>query len=219
MTNEPGLDALGALADPTRRAVYEAVTAAAPDPVSRDEVAQALRVGRTLAAFHLDKLVDSGLLEASYTRRTGRSGPGAGRTAKFYRRTSAEHTASVPPRAYRGAAELLAEAVERAGADAALYSVARERGRAQARPGEDVVDALAARGYEPVVRESAILLRNCPFHRLAEEFPPLVCGMNLALIEGLIEGAAGGSGPSGWRAATEPEPGYCCVKLSKNKND
>jgi predicted ArsR family transcriptional regulator len=214
MTIESGLDALAALADPTRRAVYEVVTAAGPDPVSRDEVAEALSVGRTLAAFHLDKLVDSGLLEASYTRRTGRSGPGAGRTAKFYRRTSAEHTATVPPRAYRGAAELLAEAVERAGADAALYSVARERGRAQAQRGEDVVGALAVRGYEPVVRESTILLRNCPFHRLAEEFPPLVCGMNLALIEGLIEGCD----PAGWRASTEPEPGYCCVKLSKNKD-
>jgi predicted ArsR family transcriptional regulator len=208
---EPGLDALGALGDPTRRAVYEAVASAGPQPVSRDEVADTLGVGRTLAAFHLDKLVDAGLLEASYARRTGRSGPGAGRTAKLYRRTEAEHTATIPPRAYRGAAEILAEAIDRAGADSALYAVARERGRAQAVAGEDVMAALTARGYEPVAGESAILLRNCPFHRLAEEFPPLVCGMNLALVQGLLDGA----GHSGWRATTDPEPGYCCVKLSK----
>ena len=70
----PDLDALGALTDPTRRAVYEVVASAGPAPVSRDDVVAALGVGRTLAAFHLDKLVEAGLLEASYARRTGRSG-------------------------------------------------------------------------------------------------------------------------------------------------
>src|SRR6185369_3880465 len=115
----------------------------------------------------------------SFARRTGKSGPGAGRTAKLYRRAETEHTATVPPRSYRGAAELLAEAIERAGADGALFAVAEERGRAQAVAGEDVVEALTARGYQPLASESEILLRNCPFHRLAEEFPPLVCGMNL----------------------------------------
>jgi predicted ArsR family transcriptional regulator len=211
MTPDPGLGALGALADPTRRAVYDVVASGGPALVSRDEVAEALGVGRTLAAFHLDKLVEAGLLEASYARRTGRSGPGAGRTAKLYRRTESEHTATVPPRAYRGAAEILAEAIDRAGADAALFAVARERGRAQAVAGEDIVSALAARGYEPVTSGSTILLRNCPFHRLAEDFPPLVCGMNLAMLEGLLDGA----GLTGWQARTDPEPGHCCVKLSK----
>jgi len=209
----PGLDALGALTDPTRRAVYEVVASAGPSPVSRDDVVAALGVGRTLAAFHLDKLVEAGLLEASYARRTGRSGPGAGRTAKLYRRTSAEHTASVPPRTYRGAAEILAEAIDRTGADEAVFAVAREQGRTQAVVGQDLVAALAARGYEPVAVGDGILLRNCPFHRLAEEFPPLVCGMNLALLQGLLDGA----GLHDWRATTEPSPGHCCVKLSKTK--
>ena len=207
---QPDLDALGALADPTRRAVYQVVATAGPQPVSRDEVAEALGVGRTLAAFHLDKLVDVGLLAVSFARRTGRSGPGAGRTAKLYRRAETEHTVALPPRRYHGAAELLAEALDRAGADQTLFAVARERGRRQAQPGQDLLPLLAERGYEPVKDQGVVRLRNCPFHRLAEEFPPLVCGMNLALIEGILAGA----GLASWRAATDPAPGYCCVVLS-----
>ena len=187
---------------------YRVVVDAAPAPVSRDEVAAKLNVGRTLAAFHLDKLVAAGLLEASYARRTGRTGPGAGRPAKLYRRAESERAVSVPPRRYLSAAELLAEAVERAGADEALYEVAHRRGRAEAVPGADPVEVLAARGYEPTTRTAAtIRLRNCPFHVLADEFPPLVCGMNLALIDGLLEG----TGATGWRARLDPTPGHCCV--------
>src|SRR5512138_1648107 len=108
---EPGITALGALADETRRAAYRAVIEHGGEPVGREEVAAALEVGRTLAAFHLDKLVDAGLLEVSFARRTARTGPGAGRTAKLYRATAQEHAVSVPPRAYRTAARLLAEAI------------------------------------------------------------------------------------------------------------
>jgi predicted ArsR family transcriptional regulator len=202
------LDALGVLSDPARRAAYQAVVDAGPEPVGRDEVAATLGVGRTLAAFHLDKLVAAGLLETSYARRSGRSGPGAGRPAKLYRRAAGEREVSVPPRRYLSAAELLAEAVEAAGADAALYAVARRRGR-EAAAGGGIQERLAARGYEPQAEpDGTVRLRNCPFHVLAEEFPPLVCGMNLALVEGLVEG-------TGWRARLDPTDGHCCVSLSK----
>jgi predicted ArsR family transcriptional regulator len=213
---EPGLDAVAMLGDPARRAAYRAVVAAGGEPVGRDEVAAALGVGRTLAAFHLDKLVDAGLLAVSYARRSGRSGPGAGRPAKLYRPTSTEHAVSVPPRAYRSAAELLAEAVERAGADAVLYRVARDHGRGAGsgvRAGRDPVGLLAAHGYDPKRDGDRVRLRNCPFHRLAEQFPPVVCGMNLALVEGVLDGA----GLTGWRAAIDPAPGHCCVVVSKIK--
>jgi predicted ArsR family transcriptional regulator len=203
------LEAVALLADPARRAAYRVVVDAAPAPVSRDEVAAKLNVGRTLAAFHLDKLVAAGLLEASYARRTGRTGPGAGRPAKLYRRAESERAVSVPPRHYLSAAELLAEAVERAGADETLYEVANRRGRAEAVPGADPVEALADRGYEPTTDAATIRLRNCPFHVLADDFPPLVCGMNLALITGLVDG-------TGWEARLDPTPGHCCVALSKN---
>ncbi|GGN00743.1 putative ArsR family transcriptional regulator [Actinoplanes campanulatus] len=208
--NWDDLAAVTALSDGVRRSAYQAVADGGPEPVGRDEVADTLGVGRTLAAFHLDKLVDAGLLEVSYARRTGRSGPGAGRPAKLYRVVPWEHSVSVPPRAYRDAAEMLAEAVDRSGADQALYEVAREQGRRE--PASDPAAALAVRGYSPVAGPDRIELRNCPFHRLAEEFPPLICGMNLALIDGMVAG-------SGWTARMDPAPGRCCVTLCKNKSD
>ncbi|MEJ3749373.1 transcriptional regulator [Actinomycetes bacterium KLBMP 9797] len=210
MEDAADLGALALLADPVRRAAYEAVAGSAA-PVGRDDVAARLGVGRTLAAFHLDKLVDAGLLEVSYARRSGRSGPGAGRPAKLYRRAPGERAVSVPPRSYRSAAELLAEAVERSGADATLYDVARQHGKGAGIAG-DVLAALTDRGYQPEVDGATVRLRNCPFHRLAEEFPPLVCGMNLALLAGLTEG-------SGWQARLDPAPGRCCVVVSKNNSD
>ncbi|MGK5683812.1 helix-turn-helix transcriptional regulator [Actinoplanes sp. URMC 104] len=212
---DSGLAALAPLTDGVRRAAYRAVLAAGPGPVGRDEVAEKLGVGRTLAAFHLDKLVDAGLLEVSYARRSGRTGPGAGRPAKLYRASPAEHLVSVPPRDYRTAAELLAESVERSGADTALFDVAREHGR-HAPPGTDVRDLLTRYGYLPEETPDGFVLTNCPFHRLAEQFPPLICGMNLAMIDGLLDGSGASAG---WAARMEPAAGRCCVVLSKNNND
>ncbi|MFI5960287.1 helix-turn-helix transcriptional regulator [Cryptosporangium sp. NPDC051539] len=212
---ESGLDAVAALADGVRRAAYRAVLAAGAGPIGRDEVAATLGVGRTLAAFHLDKLVDAGLLEASYARRNGRAGPGAGRPAKLYRASATEQVVSVPPRNYRTAAELLAEAVERSGADAALFDVAREHGR-RAPSGDGVLDLLTAHGYVPEETPTGIRLNNCPFHRLADQFPPLVCGMNLALIAGLLDGAGASTE---WHARMDAAPGRCCVVVSKTNID
>ncbi|GAA0517194.1 ArsR family transcriptional regulator [Paractinoplanes deccanensis] len=205
------LDAVASLADPVRRRAYEVVAAGA-GPVGRDEVAQALGAGRTLAAFHLDKLVAAGLLEVSYARRSGRSGPGAGRPTKLYQVAAAEHAVSVPPRAYRAAAELLAEALEQAGAEQTLYEVARRHGSGGPAC-SDITEMLTAQGYAPEPDGAErIVLRNCPFHRLAEQFPPLICGMNLAVIDGLLTG----SGLDGeWTARMDAAPGRCCVTLSK----
>lgn len=212
------VEAIGALHEPTRRAVYEFAVRSA-EPVGRDEVAAALSIGRTLAAFHLDRLADAGLLEVSYARRSGRTGPGAGRPAKLYRRSAAEHTVSLPPRRYLDAAALLAEAVEDAGADEQLFAAARRRGRALAHEAAEgtggLVEVLAEQGYEPAPQEGRIVLGNCPFHAVARDYPPLVCGMNLALLQGLVEELpATGAVPK-----LEPAVEGCCVvvELSKNK--
>ncbi len=203
------IGAISALADPVRRAAYRVVTATA-GPVGREEVATALGVGRNLAGFHLDKLVDAGLLEVSFARRSGRSGPGAGRPAKLYRRSATERAVSVPPREYRTAAELLAEAVDRAGADQTLYAVAREHGRELGAAGGELVATLERLGYEPQrLDDSTVRLRNCPFHQLSGEFPPLVCGMNLALLEGLVERLA-----PGCQARLDRGPVGCCVVIT-----
>src|ERR687886_812552 len=104
------LEAISLLQDPARRGLYEYV-ASANREVSRNEAAEAVGLQRTLAAFHLDRLAGAGLLEVTYRRLTGRTGPGAGRPAKLYTRASAEYAVSLPPRQYDLAAELLAEAV------------------------------------------------------------------------------------------------------------
>jgi predicted ArsR family transcriptional regulator len=198
------VDAIGLLHEPVRRAVYEYV-AAQPGPVGRDAVAEAVGVGRTLAAFHLDKLAGAGLLAVSFGRRAGRTG----RPAKLYRRAPGEVAVSVPPRQYRMLAGALAEALEETGADAAAYAAADRRGRAQPVAG-DLVEHLESLGYEPVGDGSCVRLRNCPFGTVAEEFPPLVCGMNLALIRGML---AGGGMPE-TRAELDPSPGGCCVRIA-----
>src|ERR671917_43859 len=81
--------ALAALNDPARRAVFDLVARAAT-AVSRDAAADALGVSRRVAAFHLDRLAEQGLLVVEYRRPPGRTGPGAGRPAKLYRRIEGE---------------------------------------------------------------------------------------------------------------------------------
>src|ERR1700729_2847140 len=109
--HDPGLSAVSSLDDPVRGRLYQAVAGSAR-PAGRDEAAAAAGIGRPLAAYHLDKLVELGLLTASYQRPPGRGGPGAGRPAKRYARSAAEFTVAVPPREYELAARLLAAAVE-----------------------------------------------------------------------------------------------------------
>jgi predicted ArsR family transcriptional regulator len=208
------LAAIGLLQEPVRRALYGHVVAAGGE-VSRNQAAEAVGVQRGLAAFHLDKLVEAGLLEVTYRRLGERRGPGAGRPAKLYRRAATEVAASLPPRTYQTAAHLLAEAVEEAGADLELQAAARRAGQdagrrlAAAAPGPEVERVLADRGYEPFRDGAALRLRNCPFANLAGEFPVLVCAMNLALVEGLLDGLGQPAG----RAVMDPAPGRCCVAV------
>ncbi|MFD3947265.1 helix-turn-helix transcriptional regulator [Streptomyces sp. NPDC058579] len=217
------IDAIAMLQDPVRRRLYEYVVAQGRE-VGRNEAAEGAGVARTLAAHHLDRLTEAGLLESGSRRLTGRSGPGAGRPAKVYTRARAEWSVALPARDYRTAAELLAEAAEQAGLDAGLCAAARRRGEAlrgsEAPCGDldEAVRALAARGYEPHMEDSegaapVVRMRNCPFHAVAERFPPLVCGMNLALLEGLL----GTDGPL--RARMDARPGECCVVVENSKNN
>jgi predicted ArsR family transcriptional regulator len=210
------ISAVAVLDDPVRRRLYDYV-AMQPHGVSRSEAAEAVGVQRTLAAFHLDRLAEAGLVDVTFRRPGGRTGPGSGRPAKLYQRATAEHEVSVPPRDYRRAAELLAEVVDITGAEPELQRSARSRGAAAGREarwqapaepdGNLVAGALTTQGYQPYRDGPDIRLRNCPFHVLASRYPPLICGMNLALLEGLLEGAA----VTALEAALDPRPGDCCV--------
>jgi predicted ArsR family transcriptional regulator len=208
---EDELARLAALDEPLRRRLFEFVRASS-EPVSRDDAAEAAGIGRSLAAYHLDKLAEQGLLTASYRRPEGRSGPGAGRPAKLYL-AQGEVSVSVPPRDYELAAGLLAEAAETSDdARAALDAVAAQAGRRLGEEGGEasLQAALTGRGYEPFEDDAGVIrLRNCPFHRLAEQHRDVVCGMNRAYLGGLLEGL----GRTDVMASLEPEPGRCCVAI------
>ncbi|RKT55264.1 helix-turn-helix transcriptional regulator [Saccharothrix australiensis] len=226
--DQPGashVSAVAALDEPTRRRLYDFV-ARRPEPVSRDEAAEAVGAARTTAAFHLDRLVAEGLLDVVHERRTGRTGPGAGRPAKLYRRSAGQIAVSLPDRRYELVGNLLADAlaeVETTGEPprAVLHRRAHELGRdlgATARAAERDEDgrsaalrALEDLGFEPRddAPDDAIALGNCPFHSLARRHVELVCGMNLRLLDGLLDGLAG----TGLTARLSPAPGHCCVRL------
>src|SRR5919206_5136836 len=131
------ISAIAALNEPIRRALYTYLLER-PDPVGRDEAAEAVGITRDLAAFHLDKLLEEGLLDVEYRRISGRSGPGAGRPAKLYRPSGRHVQVSLPERRYDLAARLMAEALEDPGRNpaAAVERAARRFGEtvgAQAR--------------------------------------------------------------------------------------
>lgn len=220
---------IAVLDQPVRAELY-ALLVDRDDWVSRDEAADGVGVPRSVAAFHLDKLADAGLVDVRFERPPGRGGPGAGRPAKKYRRAEREVSVSLPDRQYALAGALLADAVvdavengrpvESALRDGAL-ATGREMGAAiREEVDESRTSAAATRraarralerlGYEPHERGGEIVLANCPFHALAERHRPLVCGMNLDLLTGVAEGldAADRLSPR-----LEPEPGYCCVRL------
>jgi predicted ArsR family transcriptional regulator len=190
------VESIGALAEPVRRALYEWVVGQVA-PVSRDQAAAGAGVPRHTAKFHLDKLVADGLLETEFRRLTGRRGPGAGRPAKLYRRSPREVAVTLPPRQYELAAQIMAAALDRGGSPSALAEAAAEAGRNA---------TLESLGYEPHERDGVVELLNCPFHALAQEHTALVCGMNLHLVDALLEG-------TDRRAVLDPAPGRCCVTV------
>jgi predicted ArsR family transcriptional regulator len=225
MPTRDDLTALGTLAEPSRRALYEHV-AGADSPVSRETAAHAVGVPVHSAKFHLDRLVEEGLLEVEFRRLSGRSGPGAGRPAKLYRRSSRTLEVSLPPRRYDVAGAILAEAIDAVTATGvplpdAIATAAARTGRGLAgqppaprarRPLARVAQVLARNGYAPRLSPDGteLALDNCPFDRLAREHTDLVCSMNLALVDGAIEGL----GCTDVRARLEPTPDHCCVRAT-----
>ena len=227
MERDSDMQVVTGLADPVRARLYQAV-ANSSGPIGRDEAASAAGIGRPLAAYHLDKLVELGLLTASYQRPAGRVGPGAGRPAKVYARSRREFAVSVPPREYELAARLLAAAVDADTGGASrlmLLDAAREFGTelgaeiglpGDAKPGAvpAVKAVLRQYGYEPRTGEDGLVeLHNCPFHRLVASHQDLVCGMNLALIQGLMSAIDA----PGVRPSLDPKPERCCVVLGPDR--
>jgi predicted ArsR family transcriptional regulator len=216
---------IAALDDPTRRILYRYV-ANSDHAVGREEAAAAVGAARGTVAFHLDRLVDAGLLTVIYRRLNARAGPGAGRPSKLYRASSDTVEFSIPPRQYLLAGKILTAALDSihpATAAAAVHQAALEQGRravAAAVAGDSLPPglqvALTSLGYEPETETSGdIRLRNCPFHTLANHSVERTCAMNHAFLEGVLDGL----GDHDHRAELSPSPGHCCVRLNRGAPD
>lgn len=219
---------VGALSEPQRRAVYEAV-ADELEPVTREQVATRVGISRSLAAFHLDKLVGAGLLEADHRPSADRRQRRIGRPAKCYQRSERNIDLTLPARRYDLAGRILAQAVAASEfgetpRDAARR-LAREEGLCLASlpaveqasaNGTDALDtvekALAGLGYGPGRVGDRLTLSNCPFHAIVATAPQVTCAVNLALLEGLLVGLKLDRDIS---AALQPQPGLCCVVLAR----
>lgn len=215
-----GLETLGLLSEPTRRHLYDYVVGAT-SAVSREAAAQSTGVPVHTVKFHLDKLVEAGLLEVEFHKLTGRTGPGSGRPSKHYRRSSGEFSVEVPPRRYELLTRMLTDAIVESSitgepaahtARRAAFDHGRALGGRHADPGrhsrQRVLNALREGGYEPVVADGGIVLRNCPFHRAAQHQTAFVCGLNVDFVSGLLAGAGVDA-----HARLEPGEGRCCVAI------
>jgi predicted ArsR family transcriptional regulator len=227
------LDTIAGLAEPHRRALYDYVSDQR-SWVGREQAAAAVGIRRGIAAHHLDRLAEDGLLVTDYQQLSDRRGPGSGRPAKVYRRAPTEIEVSLPPRRYEMAGRLMAEAVESASADGipiddAISESARREGRrlgdaARQRLGRrssgtarrvEVIEELRRNGFEPEVLDTGVtVLHNCPFHTLAEQHTELICGMNLCLVDGLLAQVEG----TDLAARLEPHDQACCVRLYPEGN-
>lgn len=219
------VEAVSLLGEPMRRSLYDYVIAQA-DAVSREQAAKAVGIKRPLAAFHLDKLAEEGLLEIEFRRLSDRKGPGAGRPAKLYKRSSQELNLSLPHREYELAARVFAEALTAENSSSPVRDAARSLGKEMAdqvreragrhqgaknltRTAEEILQSY---GFEPFHDEDGnIRLRNCPFHQLSRQYTNLVCGMNLDIMQAMVEEL----GLERLEARLEPRPGMCCVTFRK----
>jgi len=209
---------LAALADPSRRGLFEAVRRSG-QPIGRDELAEQTGLPRATAAFHLERLVEVGALAVEFRRRSGRTGPGAGRPAKLYRLAAEELTASLPTRRYELAGDLLATAAERSDQTGApmrstLIETAEARGHDLGSRELPLVATLTSVGYEPAdCADGGYRLTNCPFHQLATRHTALICSANTAFVRGLVDESA--EQRDVW---LEPTPGECCVRIGAEQS-
>ncbi len=219
------IETIAVLGEEVRRRLYYVVRAARR-PVSRDEAATAVGISRKLAAFHLDKLADVGLLRAHFD---GAGRRGVGRRPKVYEPAEAAVQVSIPVRRHELLADILVHGLlaedEHDSARSAAVEAARRRGidvgaaeREKVRPGRlgperalALAEQLLARnGFEPGrPARHCVRLHNCPFHPLAAAAPELVCGLNHAFLKGMLDGLQAHAVD----AVLAPSAGECCVEL------
>lgn len=223
--------AIAALGDTLRRGIYRYVVRQGA-PVSRLEAASHMDIAHHVAKFHLDRLVQDGLLEVVYARPKGRGGPGAGRPTKYYQRSTHEISVSLPDRRYDLVGHIFARAITgmisdggteikdalRISAISLGHAMGLEIGRADQSNQCDtssidpIISVLSKWGFEPRQGADAVVLTNCPFCALASAYPEIICEMNLDLIKGFVSSL----GKALWIPILSPSENQCCVVLSRS---
>jgi predicted ArsR family transcriptional regulator len=220
--------AIASLDDDVRRALYQFVRRQT-EPVTRQAAARAVRISPKLAAFHLDKLVERGLLDADHDHPEGVRRR-VGRAPKRYSASAQELSLSIPERHYdligailvdtlvaADGSERPTEIAERIAAEGgqAIGEATRRQRRHRGRLGIEGAVALAEdllreHGYEPLRGvNDELRLRNCPFRALALRAPDLICAINLGFVSGLVHGI----GNDNVDAYLTPTAGACCVTV------
>lgn len=181
------MNELDAVGDPELRATLLYARSQAR-PVSADELAEARGVHRNVARSRLERLVQAGLLVPGYERRTGRSGPGAGRPAKTYAVAPELAAIEFPRRRYesllghlldvvpaRGRTARLREAGAAFGAELAAAAGLRPASSPRVAFGR-VCEALGVLGYQASVEHASaeravIATPTCPLRPLVRAHP------------------------------------------------
>jgi predicted ArsR family transcriptional regulator len=173
------------LVDPLREVLLFARSR--PCAVTADDVAARFGIHRSVARGRLDRLAQAGLLTVGFERRTGRSGPGAGRPAKIYSVPPETEALEFPPRHYDRLLARLLEALPETGRDEELRRVgaafAHDLAPGEATPPEDpraaaeqACEALRELGFQAAVEESngrqvTITTPTCPLRPLVVANP------------------------------------------------
>jgi predicted ArsR family transcriptional regulator len=181
---------------------------AQPQPVTADEVTASQGIHRNVARGRLERLAEAGLLIASFERRTGRVGPGAGRPAKTYRVAPELTAIEFPERRYEQLIGLVVDVLPERGRRDRLHEVGIGFGRDLARQARlrsaktfptalrRVCAALGRLGYQASVAEmtgerAVITTATCPLRPLIRAHPglaPLDRGMWSALVARAFDG-------------------------------
>jgi predicted ArsR family transcriptional regulator len=201
------MDALEAVGDPELREALRFVRSRRRS-VSADELADDQAVHRNVARARLERLAEAGLLISHFERRTGRTGPGAGRPAKVYSPAPETTAIEFPERNYAELVGLLVDTLPQRGRKRRLRELGIELARPLARrarlmPTSDlrrgadrVCDALGRLGFQASVEEIrddtvVISTPTCPLRPLVVARPELAevdRGMWCGLLEAAVEG-------------------------------
>ena len=203
--NDTSARSLGKLADafsdPTRRSILHHVLEA-ETPLSAGEVGDVFGVHRTVARAHLEKLVETGLLETATRRRAS-----GGRPAKTYTSSGERLEVMLPPRRYEPLARLLLEVVDRLAPSGMAVDHAHTvghdygvrvrheitgNGQSSLRP-QVACSWLAQAGYGARCEGGAdcdvYTFENCVYREIAVEHPEVICAFDRGMVCGLV-GAA-----------------------------